>query len=265
MDPDISIIIPFLNEEGTLEELYDRVSSVLKEVGVSYEILFLDDGSTDGGPGLIRAIAEKDDRVGFVRFRRNFGKSAALDCGFKQARGRILITMDADLQDDPKEIPRLLEALEERELDLVSGWKKKRLDPLGKTLPSKLFNATVRLLTGIQLNDFNCGVKAYRRESVDGLQLYGELHRYIPVLVDWRGFRVGEIAVEHHARKWGKSKYGIERMAKGFFDLFTVILLTRYRRRPLHLFGWAGTVMFALGFLCPVSYTHLTLPTILRV
>lgn len=256
MRPAISVVIPFLNEEGTLDELYQRVTEVMAEVGESYEILFIDDGSTDGGPALIQGLAEEDERVGFLRFRRNFGKSAALDAGFKRARGRIIITMDADLQDDPKEIPRLLTALEERELDLVSGWKRKRLDPLGKTLPSKLFNATVRTLTGIKLNDFNCGFKAYRAESVDGLELYGELHRYIPVLVDWRGFRVGEIAVEHHARKWGHSKYGIERMAKGFFDLLTVILITRYRRRPLHLFGWAGLAMFGLGFVC-LSYLTL--------
>ncbi|MFK7987762.1 MAG: glycosyltransferase family 2 protein [Sandaracinaceae bacterium] len=253
MRPAISVVIPFLNEEGTLDELYQRVTEVMAEVGQTYEILFIDDGSTDGGPALIEGLADDDERVGFLRFRRNFGKSAALDAGFKRAQGRIIITMDADLQDDPKEIPRLLAALEERELDLVSGWKRKRLDPLGKTLPSKLFNATVRTLTGIKLNDFNCGFKAYRAESVDGLELYGELHRYIPVLVDWRGFRVGEIPVEHHARKWGQSKYGIERMAKGFFDLLTVILITRYRRRPLHLFGWAGLSMFGLGFVC-LSY-----------
>jgi glycosyltransferase involved in cell wall biosynthesis len=165
--------------------------------------------------------------------------------------------MDADLQDDPEEIPRLLAMLDEQELDLVSGWKKKRHDPLGKTLPSKLFNFTVRTLTGLKLNDFNCGLKAYRAEAVHGLELYGELHRYIPVLVDWRGFRVGELAVQHHARKWGRSKYGIERMAKGFFDLLTVILLTRYRRRPLHLFGWAGLLMFLLGFGCLAYLTVL--------
>ena len=165
--------------------------------------------------------------------------------------------MDADLQDDPEEIPRLIAALEERELDLVSGWKQKRHDPMGKTLPSKLFNATVRMLTGLRLNDFNCGLKVYRAEALDGLELYGELHRYIPVLVDWRGFRVGELAVQHHPRKWGHSKYGLERMAKGFFDLLTVILLTRYRRRPLHLFGWAGLSMFALGFACLAYLTVL--------
>ncbi|HJL20111.1 MAG TPA: glycosyltransferase family 2 protein, partial [Sandaracinaceae bacterium LLY-WYZ-13_1] len=253
MEPQISVVVPFYNEEGTLEELHARVSAVLRARGEPYELLFVDDGSTDGGPKVVRRLAEADPTVGLVRFRRNFGKSAALDAGLKRARGRVVVTMDADLQDDPDELPRLIGTLEERELDLVSGWKRKRHDPLGKTLPSKVFNFVVRRLTGLRLNDFNCGLKAYRAEALDGLELYGELHRYIPVLVDWRGYRVGEIAVTHHPRKWGRSKYGVERMAKGFFDLLTVILLTRYRRRPLHLFGWAGLVMFALGFLC-LSY-----------
>ncbi len=257
MDPRISVVIPLFDEEGTLEELHEKLSGVLARLGEPYEILFVDDGSRDRSPKIIEALAARDPAVGLIRFRRNFGKSAALDAAFKRARGRIIITMDADLQDDPEEIPRLLAALDEQELDLVSGWKKKRHDPLGKTLPSKLFNFTVRTLTGLKLNDFNCGLKAYRAEAVDGLDLYGELHRYIPVLVDWRGFRVGELAVQHHPRKWGHSKYGIERMAKGFFDLLTVILLTRYRRRPLHLFGWAGLLMFVLGFACLAYLTVL--------
>lgn len=250
MRPRISVVVPLFDEEGTLEELHEKLTRVLRELGDPYEILFVDDGSRDRSGKIVAALAERDPAVGYVRFRRNFGKSAALDAGFRRARGEIVITMDADLQDDPEEIPRLVAALEEQKLDLVSGWKKKRHDPLGKTLPSKLFNWTVRTLTGIKLNDFNCGLKAYRAEAIDGLDLYGELHRYIPVLVAWRGFAVGELAVKHHPRKWGHSKYGIERMAKGFFDLLTVILLTRYRRRPLHLFGWAGLVMFLLGFAC---------------
>ncbi len=250
MRPRISVVVPLFDEEGTLEELHAKLTRVLGELGEPYEILFVDDGSRDGSARIIASLAERDPAVGYVRFRRNFGKSAALDAGFRRARGEIVVTMDADLQDDPEEIPRLLAALDERELDLVSGWKQKRHDPVGKTLPSKLFNFTVRTLTGLKLNDFNCGLKAYRSEAIEGLDLYGELHRYIPVLVAWRGFAVGELAVTHHPRKWGKSKYGIERMAKGFFDLLTVILLTRYRRRPLHLFGWAGLVMFLLGFAC---------------
>ncbi len=257
MRPRISVVIPLFDEEGTVEELHAKLTSVLVELGESYEILFVDDGSRDGSAHVIAKLAEEDPAVGYVRFRRNFGKSAALDAGFRRARGEIVITMDADLQDDPAELPRLVAALEERSLDLVSGWKQKRHDPLGKTLPSKLFNFTVRTLTGLKLNDFNCGLKAYRAEALDGLDLYGELHRYIPVLVAWRGFAVGELAVTHHPRKWGRSKYGIERMAKGFFDLLTVILLTRYRRRPLHLFGWAGLVMFLLGFVCLAYLTVL--------
>lgn len=249
MKPEITVVVPFLNEEGTLEELHRKLTGVLRAREAPYEVLFVDDGSDDGGAAVVKRLAADDPAVGLIRFRRNFGKSAALDAGFRRARGRIIVTMDADLQDDPSEIPCLLAALEERELDLVSGWKRKRHDPLGKTVPSKLFNFVVRHLTGLKLNDFNCGLKAYRAEALDGLDLYGELHRYIPVLVDDRGFRVGEVAVTHHPRKWGRSKYGVERMAKGFFDLLTVILLTRYRRRPLHLFGWAGLSMFSLGFL----------------
>lgn len=257
MEPRISVVIPLLDEEGTIEELHAKLTRVLERLGEPYEVLFVDDGSRDRSPALIAALAERDPAVGLVRFRRNFGKSAALDAAFKRARGRFIITMDADLQDDPEEIPRLLEELEARDLDLVSGWKRKRHDPLGKTLPSKLFNFTVRRLTGLKLNDFNCGLKAYRAEAVEGLDLYGELHRYIPVLVAWRGFAVGEIPVQHHPRKWGHSKYGVERMAKGFFDLLTVILLTRYRRRPLHLFGFLGAVMAALGFGCLAYLTVL--------
>lgn len=257
MQPDISVVIPLFDEEGTLEELHGKLTTVLVRLGRAYEILFVDDGSRDRSAKIIDSIAARDPAVGLVRFRRNFGKSAALDAAFKRVRGRFIVTMDADLQDDPEEIPRLLDTLEERELDLVSGWKKKRHDPLGKTMPSKLFNWTVRTLTGLTLNDFNCGLKIYRAEAVDGLDLYGELHRYIPVLVAWRGFSVGEIAVTHHPRKWGHSKYGIERMAKGFFDLLTVILLTRYRRRPLHLFGWAGLTMSLLGFGCLAYLTAL--------
>jgi glycosyltransferase involved in cell wall biosynthesis len=257
MEPAITVVIPFLDEEGTLEELHEKLSEVLGAMGRPYELLFVDDGSKDRGPEVVRRLAAEDPAVGLIRFRRNFGKSAALDAGFKRARGSIVITMDADLQDDPGELPRLVAALEDGDLDLVSGWKQKRHDPLAKTAPSKLFNYVVRSLTGLKLNDFNCGLKAYRREALEGLDLYGELHRYIPVLVDGRGFAVGELAVTHHPRKWGQSKYGVERMAKGFFDLLTVILLTRYRRRPLHLFGWAGLAMFGLGFLCLAYLTIL--------
>jgi glycosyltransferase involved in cell wall biosynthesis len=251
-DPHISVVVPFLDEEGSLEELHSKLSAVLTSTGRSYEILFVDDGSRDRGAAIVDAIAETDAHVGVVHFRRNFGKAAALDVGFKRARGQIVFTMDADLQDDPEEIPNFLAKLDEG-YDLVSGWKKKRLDPLGKTLPSKLFNSVVSRTSGLRLNDFNCGFKAYRAETVEGLNLYGELHRYVPVLVHFRGYRVTEIAVRHHPRKTGASKYGVERLVKGFFDLLTVLLITRYRSRPLHLFGGAGLVFAGLGFAC-LSY-----------
>ena len=246
---DLSVVIPLLDEEGSLRELHERLSAVLGELGRSYEILFVDDGSKDQGPAILAELAEVDPHVGWIRFRRNFGKSAALDAGFQRARGAVVITMDADLQDDPQEIPRMLAALDGG-LDLVSGWKAKRNDPLGKTLPSKLFNFVVRKLSGLELHDFNCGFKAYRREALDGLELYGDLHRYVPVLVGARGFAVGELAVTHHARKHGHSKYGIGRMTRGFFDLLTVLLLTRYRRRPLHFFGAIGLLSTLAGLGC---------------
>lgn len=246
---DLSVVIPLLDEEGSLRELHERLAAVLEGLGRSYEILFVDDGSTDGSPAILDELAAADPRVGFVRFRRNFGKSAALDAGFERARGAVVITMDADLQDDPSEIPRMLEALEGG-LDLVSGWKAKRHDPVGKTLPSKLFNFVVRRLSGLQLHDFNCGFKAYRRECLEGLELYGDLHRYVPVLVGARGFAVGELAVTHHARKHGHSKYGVGRMTRGFFDLLTVLLLTRYQRRPLHFFGAIGLLSTLGGLGC---------------
>ncbi|MGF1464784.1 MAG: glycosyltransferase [Sandaracinaceae bacterium] len=210
-----------------------------------------------GAASCSTASPGRTPRVGVVHFRRNFGKSAALDAGFRRARGDVVVTMDADLQDDPREVPRLVDALRDLDLDLVSGWKRKRRDPAGKTWPSKLFNAVVRRASGLRLHDFNCGLKAYRAEVTREIALSGELHRYVPVLAHGRGFRVGEIPVEHHPRRHGRSKYGLERMAKGFFDLLTVVLLTRYRQRPLHLFGWAGLAMFGAGFACLLYLTVL--------
>jgi glycosyltransferase involved in cell wall biosynthesis len=247
--PEISVVVPFLDEEGSLEELHRRLTEVLSAVGKPYEIIFVNDGSRDRGPALVDGLAERDAHVGVVHFRRNFGKAAALDAGFRRARGRVVFTMDADLQDDPSEIPNFLAKLDEG-YDLVSGWKKKRHDPLGKTLPSKLFNFVVGRASGLRLNDFNCGFKAYRAEAIQDLDLYGELHRYVPVLVHFRGYRVSQIPVQHHARKTGVSKYGVERLVKGFFDLLTVMLITRYRARPLHLFGGVGLVFALIGFLC---------------
>jgi len=247
--PEISVVVPFLDEEGSLDELHRKLTTVLEGAGKSFELVFVDDGSRDRSGAIADALAERDPRVGVVHFRRNFGKAAALDAGFRRARGNVVFTMDADLQDDPEEIPHFLAKLDEG-YDLVSGWKKKRFDPLGKTLPSKLFNFVVGRVSGLRLNDFNCGFKAYRSAAIQNLDLYGELHRYVPVLVHFRGYRVTQIAVQHHPRRSGVSKYGIERLVKGMFDLLTVMLITRYRSRPLHLFGGVGLFIAFLGFLC---------------
>lgn len=255
-DPQISIVVPFLDEEGSLEALHAKLTEVLAGVGRSYEIVFVDDGSRDRSSGIADALAERDPHVGVIHFRRNFGKAAALDAGFKRARGQIIFTMDADLQDDPAEIPHFLAKLDEG-YDLVSGWKQKRRDPLGKTLPSKVFNLVVSQATGLKLKDFNCGFKAYRAEALDGLELYGDLHRYVPVLVHFRGFRVTQIAVVHHPRTTGVSKYGVERMIRGFFDFLTILLITRYRTRPLHLFGGVGLVLGSVGFAFLLYLTYL--------
>jgi glycosyltransferase involved in cell wall biosynthesis len=246
---DLSFVIPLLDEEGSLEALHAQLTSVLKELGCSYEILFVNDGSTDSSPSILDRLAEHDPHVGVIHFRRCFGKAAALDAGFEMARGDFICTMDADLQDEPSEVPSFLVKIREG-WDLVSGWKQKRRDPLGKTLPSKLFNFVVSRMSGLALNDFNCGFKLYRREALEGVRLYGELHRYIPVLVHWRGFRVTEIPVKHNPRTTGRSKFGVERLLHGFFDLLTVLLITRYRSRPLHLFGLVGVSMSFAGLVC---------------
>lgn len=239
--------MPVFNEAESLPQLYARLSEVLTPLQKRWELLFVDDGSTDNSGDAIESLRASDQRVGVIRFRRNFGKAAALDAGFKRCRGEVVITMDADLQDDPKEIPRFLDALDAGN-DVVSGWKKVRHDPLGKTLPSKVFNVVVSRVSGLHLHDFNCGFKAYRAAALDNLSLYGELHRYVPVLLHARGFRITEIAVEHHPRQFGHSKYGFKRFAKGFFDLLTVLLNTRYRTRPLHLFGLGGALLGTAGF-----------------
>lgn len=244
--PELSIVIPFLNEAESLAELHQRLTEELRALGRSYEILLVNDGSTDGSDEIVDGLAAADAHLGVIHFRRNFGKAAALDAGFKAARGDVIVSMDADLQDDPAELARMLALLDEGH-DVVSGWKKVRHDPWHKTLPSKLFNAVVRKASGLTLHDFNCGFKAYRRDALEGIVLYGELHRFVPVLVAARGARVTELAVQHHARRFGSSKYGVKRLAKGFFDLLTVLLLTRYRARPLHLFGLAGMLMGGIG------------------
>ena len=246
--PDISVVIPVLNEVGSLPQLYDELTTALRVLGRPYEIIFVDDGSNDGSVAFSRALVERDSHVVLVELRRRFGKAAALQSGFNQVRGNIVITLDADLQDDPKEIPRFLEKLDEG-FDLVCGWKENRKDPIGKTLPSKLFNLVTSKTTGLTLRDFNCGFKAYRREVIDGLHLYGELYRYIPVVVHTRGYRVGELPVSHRARQFGKSKYGLERFLRGPFDLFTTLFLCGFHRRPLHLFGPIGVGIGGLGVL----------------
>jgi glycosyltransferase involved in cell wall biosynthesis len=245
---EISVLVPVLNEAATVLELAERVAGVLDELALSFEIVFVDDGSRDGTTAQVRAAHERDPRVKLVRLRRNFGKAAALSAGFDFSHGRLIITMDGDLQDDPSEIPRLLEELEREELDLVSGWKRQRRDPVRKRLPSKLFNWVTRRLAGIALHDFNSGFKVYRREVLEQIAVYGELHRYIPVLASRRGFAVGEVPVTHHPRRHGVSKYGWDRFYKGLLDLITVLFITRYTRRPLHLFGAVGLVFLAAGF-----------------
>jgi glycosyltransferase involved in cell wall biosynthesis len=238
--------VPVLDEVESLPTLYRELTEVLEPLGRSYELVFVDDGSRDGSFPALEKLHRSDDRVRVLQLRRNFGKAAALAAGFREARGQVIVTLDADLQDDPAELPRLLARLEEG-YDLVSGWKRERQDPRSKTLPSRLFNRVTAWLTGVRLHDFNSGFKAYRREVVEELRLYGELHRFIPAIAAWRGFRVDEVPVHHRRRQFGRSKYGSARFWRGCLDLLTVLFLTRYTRRPLHLFGGLGLVAWAGG------------------
>ncbi len=246
--PTISVVVPLYNEHESLAELYDKIHQVMQQHGFSYEIIFVDDGSTDGSDRELAKLHQRDDRVRVYQFRKNYGKSAGLACGFEAARGQYVITMDADLQDDPEEIPHLIDKLNEG-YDLVSGWKKKRYDPFIKRNTSKLFNKVTGWVSGIKLHDFNCGLKAYRSEVVKEIQIYGQLHRFIPVLAHWQGFRVGEMVVKHHPRKYGKTKFGMFRFIAGLLDLFTVVFLNKFKRRPLHLFGSFGLVLFSIGMI----------------
>lgn len=241
-----SIVIPLLNEEGSLHELHAAIVRAMASESEEYEIVFVDDGSTDRSWSIVQTLSAQYPNIRGIRFRRNFGKAAALAAGFDAARGEIVITMDADLQDDPKEIPRFLSKMNEGS-DVVSGWKRVRHDPWHKTIPSAFFNRMVSRLTGVHLHDHNCGFKAYRREIFDEVKLYGELHRFVPVLAAARGWRVSEIEVEHHARTHGHSKYGLSRLPKGFLDLLTIYFLTGFSQRPLHLIGSAGLIAFVLG------------------
>ena len=246
---DLSVVIALYNERESLQELVSGISAVVKQMGVKYEIIMVNDGSTDGSWNLIKEMASKDGHIRGISFRRNYGKSPALHCGFQAAAGRVVITMDADLQDDPKEIPSLYKMVTEEGYDLVSGWKKKRYDnKLSKNLPSKLYNATARKVTGIRLHDMNCGLKAYKAEVVKSIELYADMHRYIPYLAKDAGFgNITEKVVQHHPRKYGKSKFGMSRFVNGFLDLMTLWFLTRFGKRPMHLFGLIGTFTFIAG------------------
>lgn len=247
-NPNISVVVPLYNEEESLPELEAWIERVMTENHFTYEIIFVDDGSNDRSWEVIRTLKEKNSAVRAIRFQRNYGKSAGLYCGFEAAQGDVVITMDADLQDSPDEIPELYRMITEEGYDLVSGWKKRRYDPIGKTLPSKFFNATARLASGIKLHDFNCGLKAYRKKVVKSIEVYGEMHRFIPVLAKNAGFKkIGEKVVHHRARKYGVSKFGWERMIKGYLDLITVMFMTRFGKSPMYFFGGLGTLMFLIG------------------
>ena len=243
-----SIVIPVLNEASSLDELHSRLDQVANEHNYDIELIFVDDGSTDDSWTIILSLTKCDRRVQGIRLRRNFGKASALSAGFNAARGEFVLTLDADLQDDPLEIPKLLDAMNQ-DLDVVSGWKRKRQDPWHKTIPSRVFNWLVSRLTGVQLHDHNSGFKCYRRQIFDEIRVYGELHRFVPVLAGARGYRVGEVAVEHRRRPYGVSKYGLERLPKGFLDLLTVKFLTGFGQRPQHVLGSVGLIFFFLGTL----------------
>jgi glycosyltransferase involved in cell wall biosynthesis len=251
----ISVLIPLYNEEESLKPLYNEIKKNTNKLNADYEVIFVDDGSTDKSLSQIKEMASFDKKIRYISFRKNYGKSAALQVGFNNVSGDAVITMDADLQDDPAEIPNLLKKLDEG-YDLVSGWKKQRHDPFVKKHSSKFFNYVTRIFTHIKLHDFNCGLKAYRSEVVKELKVYGELHRYLPVLSGWKGFKVTEIPVKHHARRYGKTKFGISRFFKGFVDLITVIFTTRYIKRPMHLFGLLGALAFLGGIVLNAWLTY---------
>lgn len=251
--PDISVVIPLLNESESLPELESWIARVMGENGFSYEIIFIDDGSSDDSWNVITSLKSANPNVKGIRFRRNYGKSPALYSGFEAARGEVVITMDADLQDSPDEIPELYRMITEDGYDMVSGWKKCRKDPIGKRWPSKFFNATARTVSGIKLHDFNCGLKAYRNKVVKSIEVYGEMHRYIPILAKKAGFgKIGEKEVRHQARKYGESKFGWERAVKGYLDLISVMFISRFGRSPMYFFGGLGTLMFLFGFVAVI-------------
>ena len=246
----ISVVIPLLNEEESLPELVDWINKVMYDHNLTYEIILVDDGSTDRSWKEIEKLSTEYGSIRGIKFKRNYGKSAALHCGFDAAKGDVVITMDADLQDSPDEIPALYNMITKQKYDMVSGWKKRRHDPISKTIPSRLFNWTARVATKIKLHDFNCGLKAYRSEVVKSIEVYGEMHRYIPVLARQAGFdHIGEKIVKHQARKYGVTKFGLERFINGFLDLMSILFITRFGKKPTHLFGLIGTLMFMIGFI----------------
>lgn len=249
MNLNISIVVPLLNEEESLPELSSWIDKVCTAHSLSYEVIFVDDGSKDNSWKTIEELSEKNNQIKGIRFRRNYGKSAALQTGFEAASGEVIITMDADLQDSPEEIPELFKMITQQGFDLVSGWKKVRHDPVTKTIPTRLFNWATRRMSGIKLHDFNCGLKAYKSEVVKSIEVMGEMHRYIPVIAKWAGFvKIGEKVVQHQARKYGKSKFGLERFINGFLDLFTITFISKFGKKPMHFFGLLGTLMFFIGF-----------------
>lgn len=252
----LSIVIPLYNEEESINPLTNEIRKALKPLNISYEIIFVDDGSTDNSLKLIKEICRTDKRFRFISFRKNYGKSAAIQIGFRNVTGDVVVTMDADLQDDPNEVPNLIKKMEEG-YDLVSGWKKVRHDPFIKKISSKFFNYVTRIISGIKIHDFNCGLKVYRKEVTENIKVYGELHRYMPLLAKWQGFRISEIAVKHHPRRYGITKFGISRFFKGFIDLITVVFTTRYIKRPMHLFGFLGFISFLAGIIVNGYLTYL--------
>ena len=249
MTVDLSVVIPLLNEEESLPELVQWIDRVVRENNLETEIILVDDGSTDSSWNVIEDLAKKFSVVRGIKFRRNYGKSAALHVGFNNSKGHVVITMDADLQDSPDEIPELYRLINEENYDLISGWKKQRHDPISKTIPSKFFNWVTQRITGIKLHDFNCGLKSYKGELVRSIDVYGEMHRYIPAIAKWSGFtKIGEKVVEHQARKYGSTKFGFERFINGFLDLLSITFVGKFAKRPMHLFGSMGTLFFFLGF-----------------
>lgn len=254
---DISVVIPLFNEDESLPELHQWIRKVVNQHQFSTQIIMVDDGSTDQSWNVIENLKEKDEDLVAVKFRRNYGKSAGLYVGFDKADGDVVITMDADLQDSPEEIPELYDMIKNQGYDLVSGWKQKRYDPLSKTIPTKLFNAATRKMSGVQLNDFNCGLKAYKKAVIKTVEVYGEMHRYIPVMANWAGFKkIGEKVVQHQERKYGVTKFGLERFINGFLDLMSITFISKFGKRPMHFFGTFGTIIFGIA-MCFILYIGL--------